>query len=167
MTDDELAHRYEALRRAATAVIESTAASAEPVFPTHQQKLDALAEALEGRGPQDAVAREIVDPDKHLLSLRDYTTGVPGGAPYSFADEARSIRKSMADDDAAEHPRGYDPHDYVPTLTELRAMTVGTLLLELAARLVATGDEGGRELAAVATDLADEVMAPTFAGAQR
>src|ERR1043165_5024 len=99
MTDDELVRRYEALHRAATAVIESTAADPEPVFPTHQQKLDALAEALNGRGPRVAPARAVVDPNKHLWSVGNSTTGVPGGAPSSFADEARSIRRSMADDD--------------------------------------------------------------------
>jgi hypothetical protein len=167
MTDDELVRRYEELRRAATAVIEATAADAAPVSPAHRQKLDALEQALNGSGPQNATTREVLDPDVHLLSMRDYESGVPGGAPYSFADEAQSIRRSIAKDDVAEHPAGYWPHEYVPTLTELQAMIVATLLQELAARLEATGDPGGQDLAAVTRGLSDEVLAPTFAGAQR
>ncbi|RZS40714.1 hypothetical protein EV193_10325 [Herbihabitans rhizosphaerae] len=167
MTGDELTHRYEALRRAATAVIESTAADPAPVFPAHQQKLDALAQALTGPESQDVATREIIDPDLHLLSMLDYERGVPGGAPFSLAHDASEIRESMAKDDVAEHPRGYYPDEWNPTLTELRAMIVATLLQELAARLTATGDPGGHELAAVARELADEVLAPTFAGAQR
>ncbi|PWW60308.1 hypothetical protein DFQ13_107104 [Actinokineospora spheciospongiae] len=54
-----------------------------------------------------------------------------------------------------------------PTLTEVQAMVVGTLLRELVARLVATGDSGGRELAVVVGEVADEVLASTFVGAQR
>jgi hypothetical protein len=129
--------------------------------------LDALEQALGGHGSRDAVAREILDPDRHLLSMRDYQGGVPGGAPYSFLAEARSIRRSMTADDVAEHPAGEWPDAWNPTLTELQAMIVATLLQELAARLAATGDPGGQELAAVARDLAGEVLAPTFAGAQR
>lgn len=167
MTDGGLERRYEALRRAVAAVLEATAADATPVSPAHQDKVDALERALRGHGSRNAVTREILDPDRHLLSLRDFQRGVPGGAPYPFADEARSIRRSMAADDAAEHPVGDWPNDWDPTLTELQAMIVATLLQELAARLAATGDPGGEELAAVTLELAAEVLAPTFAGAQR
>jgi hypothetical protein len=168
MTDEGLVRRYEALRRAAAAVIEESAAdAAAPVTPAHRQKLDVLAQALSGRGPRDSATREILDPDAHLLSRRDYQGGVPGGAPFSLADEAESVRGSLAADDVADHPVGYAPDDYAPTLTELQAMTVGTLLQELAARLAATHDPGGQDLAAVALGLADEVLSPTFVGAQR
>lgn len=167
MTDDELVHRYEALRRAATAVIETTAADTAPVPTGHRQKLDVLGQALKGFGPQDAVPREVLDPDRHLLSMLDYERDVPGGAPYHLADQAQRIRSSVAKDDGAEQPVGYWPDEYVPTLTELQAMIVGTLLQELVARLTATGDAGGQDLAAVVQGLADEVLAPTFAGAQR
>lgn len=167
MTDGVLDRRYEALRRAVAAVLEATAADAAPVSPAHQEKLDALEQALRGHGSQNAVTREILDPDRHLLSMRDYQRGVPGGAPYSFTDEARSIRRSMAADDVAEHPVGDWPNDWDPTLTELQAMIVAMLLQELAARLAATGDPGGEDLAAVALELAGEVLAPTFVGAQR
>ena len=167
MTDRELQHRYEALRRAAAAALDATAADDAPVSVLHQRKLNALEQALHGDGPWDAVTREVVDPGRHLLSIRDYHSGVPGGIPYPFAENAQSIRRSMAADDAAEHPVGDWPNDWDPTLTELEAMIVATLLQELAARLTATGDPGGAELAAVARDLADEVLAPTFAGRQR
>lgn len=168
MTGDELVRRYEALRRAATAVVEASAA-ADPAsaLPAHWQKLGALEQALTDGGPRNAATREILDPDLHLLSMRDYERGVPGGAPFSLAARARSIRRSLAADDVAEHPVGDWPDEYVPTLTELRAMIVATLLRELAARLSATGDPGGQDLAAVALGLAGEVLAPTLAGEQR
>nr|WP_042193773.1 hypothetical protein [Kibdelosporangium sp. MJ126-NF4]CEL20905.1 hypothetical protein [Kibdelosporangium sp. MJ126-NF4]CTQ98290.1 hypothetical protein [Kibdelosporangium sp. MJ126-NF4] len=167
MTDGELVRRYEELRRAAAAVIERTEADATPVFPIHQQKLDALAEALNGTVRPDAATREILDPDRHLLSLRDYQVGVAGGAPFPFANRAQGIRENMAVDDATEERTGEWPDDFAPALTELKAMTVATLLQELAARVAATGDSGGQELAAVARELADELLAPTFVGAQR
>jgi hypothetical protein len=167
MTDGELERRYEALRRAAAAVLEVTAADAAPVSPAYQKKLDALEQTLHGHGPRNALSREILDPDRHYLSMRDYQGGVPGGIPFSLADRAQSIRRSMAKDDVADHRIGDWPNDWDPTLTELQAMIVATLLQELAVRLTATGDPGGEELAAVALELADEVLAPTFAGAQR
>jgi hypothetical protein len=167
MTDGEFERRYKVLRRAAAAVLESTAAAGTPVVPVHQRRLDALEQALNGPGSQDATTRGIVDPSRHLLNMLDYQSGVPGGAPFPLAERAQSIRRSIAMDDAAEDPRGYWPDDWNPTLTELQAMIVATLLQELAARLVATDDPGGRELATVVLELADEVLAPTFAGAQR
>lgn len=166
MTDGELERRYEALRRAVAAVLEVSAADATPVSPAHQKKLAALEEALRGHGSRDAVHPEILDPDRHYLTMRDYQRGVPGGAPFPFADRAQSIRRSLAKDDVADHRVGDWPNDWDPTLTELEAMIVATLLQELAARLSATGDPGGEELSAVALELADEVLAPTFAGAQ-
>lgn len=167
MTDGELERRYEVLRRAVVAVLEASVADAGPATVAHQRKLDALEQALSGHGPRNAVAREILDPDRHLLSMRDYQGGVPGGVPFAFADDAQEIRVSMAKDDAAKRPVGDWPDVWVPTLTELQAMIVATLLQELAVRLAATGDPGGQKLAAVALELADEVLAPTFAGAQR
>jgi hypothetical protein len=167
MTEEELVRRYEALRRAAAAVVEAAPDDAVPVTPAHRQKLDALEQAIEGPGAQGVTTREIVDPDLHLLGMRDFQRDVPGGAPFPLAERAQSIRRSMAADDVAEHPIGYEPDEFIPTLTELQAMIVATLLRELAARLTATNDEGGRDLAAVALELADEVLAPTFVGAQR
>jgi hypothetical protein len=167
MTDDDLARRYEALRRAAAAVIEEAAAGEAPVSQAHRQNLDALGQALAGRGSQSAVTREVLDPDRHLLSMRDYDRAVPGGALFSLAGYARMMREGLAADEIAEQPIGYEPEDDVPALTELQAMIVATLLRELAARLAAARDPGGRDLAAVALELADEVLAPTFAGAQR
>jgi hypothetical protein len=167
MTDGELERRYEALQRAAAAVLEVTAADAAPVSPAHQRKVDALEQALRGHGSRNAVTTEILDPDRDYLTMRDYQRGVPGGAPFPLADRAQSIRRSLAKDDVADHRVGDWPNDWDPTLTELEAMIVATLLQELAARLAATGDPGGAELAAVARELADEILAPTFAGAQR
>lgn len=110
--------------------------------------------------------RELQDQDVHMLSTRDYDQGLRDGAPSSFAVEARELRESMALDDVAEHPERDWPEEY-PTLTELKAMTIGTLLQELAARLEVTGDMGAMELAEIALALAEEIIAPTFAGAQR
>lgn len=166
MTDDDLTRRYEALRQAVAAVLEAAEADATPVRPPYQQDLDTLAQVLDGGKSQTATTREILDPSMHMLSLRDYESGVPRGAPYSFGAEAKSIRNSMALDDEAEHPALDWPQEY-PTLTEVQAMTVATLLQELAARLNAAGDSGGADLASVALLLADELVAPTFAGPQR
>ena len=161
MTGRGLEHRYEELRRAAAAALDATAADDAPVSVAHQRKLDALRQALDGHASPGAVAREALDPGRHLLSMRDYEGGVPGGVPFPFAVWARELRTSLAQP-AADRPDSWDP-----TLTELEAMVVATLLQELAARLTATGDPGGAELAAVARDLADEVLAPTFVGVQR
>jgi hypothetical protein len=166
MTDDELVRRYEALRLAVAAVLEEAAADETSVPPAHRQKLDFLEQALNApEARKNVVTREVFDPDLHLLSMRDYDRAVPGGAPFSLVRRAESIRRSIALDDAAEHPVGEWPHDYAPALTELQAMVVASLLQELAARLTATG-ESGQDLAAVALELADEVLAPTFVGAQ-
>lgn len=166
MTNDDLARQYEALRQAAAAVLDASAADTAPVYPPHQKKLDALARVLADQGPQADPVREIQDPGVHLLSTHDWDSGVTGGAPLTFGAEAESIRGSMALDDEADHPALDWPQEY-PTLTELQAMTVATLLQELAARLNATGDPGGADLASVALALADEILAPTFAGPQR
>lgn len=166
MTNDDLARRYEALRQAAAAVLEAETANRASVYPPHQKKLDALAQVLDGRERHLSPLREIQDPSAHLLSMHDWDRGVDGGAPLSFGAEAESIRRSMALDDEDEHPVLYWPEEY-PTLTELKAMAVATLLQELAARLNATGDPGGADLASVALILADEMLAPTFAGPQR
>jgi hypothetical protein len=167
MNDGELERRYEDLRRAAAAVLAATAADAAPVYPAHQDRVDALRLALDGSGPRNATSREVVDPDRHHLSIWDYQSEVPGGAPFPFADHERSIRRSLAREVVTE-PRDEDwPDNRKPTLTELQAMVVATLLQELAARLTATGDPGGADLAAVVLELADDVLAPTFAGAQR
>lgn len=167
MTETGLERRYEALRRAVAGVLRVTATGAVPVAPADQDKLEVLEQVLHGRGSPQVTEREILDPGRHLLSMRDYQGGVPGGVPFRFADWAGEIRDSTAEDDVVEHPVGDWPNDWDPTLTELQAMIVATLLQELAVRLIATGDPGGAELAAVAGDLADEVLAPTFAGAQR
>ena len=167
MTDGETAQRYEVLRQAAAAVLEATPADTTTLSRTYRLPVEALAQTLEGRGPQSATAREIQDPDAHFLTMRNYGGDVPHGVPFSLADRAQSIRRSLALDDATPEPRGYDPDVFEPTLTELQAMTVATLLRELAARLTATGDPGGADLATLTLQLADEVLAPTFVGAQR
>lgn len=166
MTDDELVRRYEVLRQAAGALLEATPTDPPP-SAAHRRSLDALAQALDGGALPTTAAREIQDPDTHLLAMRNFGGGVPGGLPVPLADEAESLRRSMALDDATPEPRGYEPDNFEPTLTELQAMTVGTLLHELAARLTATGDPGGADLAEVTLRLAAEVLAPTFVGAQR
>ncbi|GAA3036399.1 hypothetical protein [Actinokineospora globicatena] len=165
MSGDELADRYARLRRAAAALLEVTAVA--EVSVVHQRKLDGLAAALAESGAAGATTRELVDPSLHLLCSRNYQGGAPDGAPRPFAGEAQGIRESLALDDATEEPPGEWPDVWDPALTEVQAMVVGTLLRELAARLVATGDPGGRELAVVVGELADEVLAPTFVGAQR
>ena len=164
MTGDELVDRYARLRRAAAALLEVTAAV--EVSVVHRNKLDGLAAALAESGASGAAVREVVDPSLQLLSLRNRKND-RAGVPYSLAGRAQDIRERFAFDDVTEEPRGEWPDVWDPTLTEVQAMVVGTLLRELAARLVATGDSGGRELAVVVGEVADEVLAPTFVGAQR
>lgn len=167
MTDEGLVRRYEVLRQATAAVLEATPADTTSLSRAYRRSLDALAQTLSGEGPQVPNAREIQDPAAHYLTMRDYDGDVPHGAPFSLGDRAQSIRRSMALNDATPEPRGYAPDDFDPTLTELQALTVATMLHELAARLTATGDPGGADLAAVTLQLADEVLAPTFVGKQR
>jgi hypothetical protein len=166
MTERDLLRRYEALRHASSAVLDATADDEAPVSPAHQHKLDILQQALDGHGSPGAATREALDPGRHLLTMRDYQGGVDGGVPFPFAVWARELRTSL-DGSPAEEPAGEWPDNWDPTLTELEAMVVATLLQELVARLTATGDPGGVELAAVARELADEVLAPTFVGRQR
>jgi hypothetical protein len=169
MTDDGLARLHEALRQAVAAVIDAAAADEAALPPAYRSKLSVLENTLNGTASESPVGggSAIQDPDVHMLSMRDYQRGVPGGAPLSLGDRARGIRASLAGDDAAEPPQEEWPFDHVPVLTELQAMVVATLLQELAARLTAGSDEGGAELARIALELADEVLAPTFVGAQR
>lgn len=165
MTQDDLARRYETLRQAAMAVLEAAAADPVRPFIAHQKNLDALAQVLEGGGPQAAVVRELQNPDIHMFSQRDYDQGVPHGAPKGFADRVASMRRSLAGNNPNYRPARDWPSEYV-TLTELKAIIVGSLLQELAARLVATGDPDAADYAQVALEMAEELMAPTYVGLQ-
>lgn len=165
MTADDLVRRYETLRQAAVAVLE--AAAADPVRPyiAHQKNLDALAQVLEGGGPQATVVRELQDPDVHMLGQRDYDQGLRNGASQGFADCVAGMRRSLAGDNPNYRPARIWPSEYV-RLTELKAIVVGSLLQELAARLVATGDPDAAEFAQVALEVAEELTAPTYVGLQ-
>ena len=92
MTERDPRRGYDALRRAAAAVLDATSADEAPVSPAHQHKLDVLRQALDGHGSPDAVTREALDPARHLLSMRDYQGGVDGGVPFPFAVWARELK---------------------------------------------------------------------------
>ncbi|WP_280420620.1 hypothetical protein [Nocardia carnea] len=98
----------------------------------------------------------IADPARHLVSLYRYEG--TGRIPISFDEEAADIRRELA----ADRPVRGESQPVV--ITELRAMIIGSLLRELAARLGA--GPAGRNLAAIAGELADELIDQTVAGRQ-
>lgn len=165
LSQDDLPRRYEALRQAALAVLETSAANPLPDVPVHQQCLEALVLAIEGAGLDNGTSYYLQNPDAHLMSRRGSGAVVRFGAPLTFRNRVESIRRTMALDAEAEHPVRYWPEEY-PRVTELKAIVIGSLLQELAARLVATGDPDAAELADIAAGLAEELMAPTYVGLQ-
>ena len=92
--------------------------------------------------------------------------------PIGLDDEAEDLRRQLAADrtvDTVGSDSGNTESDNV-VVTELRGMIIGSLLRELAARLVpgvAFGPgHNGEALAAVANELAWELLDQTFVGRQ-
>lgn len=113
----------------------------------------------------DADTRHLnLDPARHFLSGLHYVG--KQAYPRMLELEAAGIRQELARDSGTV-VKSYDPDDHV-RLTHLRAMIIATLLRELASRLwpgMAFGSSRhGEELAAVAEDLAWELLDQTILG---
>jgi hypothetical protein len=171
MTDDDLAARYETLRAAAAEVLHSTLKHRPPLPYTaelhelHRLLLQAQSlSASTGTGrPADAP-----DPAPYSLAFTDYRED-GSAAPYELTRLAEEIRAELAGDRrCGEHVPDHPLRDV--TLTQLRALVIGSLLQELAARLApgpAVGvEETGRDLAEIAAELGTRLINQTFAGAQ-
>lgn len=178
MTDGDLAARYETLRAAAAEVLHSALSTRHPV--PYTAEMHALHRVLlESRSPAAAPGFPSApassgplagapDPARLSLAFTDYRDDGSSG-PYELARLAAEIRAELAGDRArGEHVPDHPLRDV--TLTQLRAMVIGSLLKELAARLApgpAVGvGEAGRDLAEIAADLGERLINQTSAGAQ-
>ncbi|WP_040792118.1 hypothetical protein [Nocardia paucivorans] len=165
MTDVDAAEQLRRLRGAALAVLDRAGEISE-----HSESLRAALTELHrlatGAAASDAgVLAAQADPGRHLVSLYRYEGTEK--RPIGLDEEAAEIRRELAGDRKPDpFPADTDPNLVV--LTELRAMIIGSLLRELAARLapgVAFGPgTDGQALAAVVTDLAQELLDQTFVG---
>ncbi|RZS40716.1 hypothetical protein EV193_10327 [Herbihabitans rhizosphaerae] len=164
MTDDDLAARYETLRAAAAEVLHSALNTRHPA--PYTAELHELHRVLLDSPSAPAGTP---DPARHSLAFTDYREDGSSG-PYELTRLTEEIRAELADDRArGEHVPDHPVRD-VP-LTQLRALVIGSLLHELAARLApgpAVGvAEAGRELAEIAADLGTRLINQTSAGAQQ
>lgn len=163
MSQDGLTGRYEALRTAAARVLEAAPRGEDQLATA----LEGLRDALRGEPPPDA-GRPDLDPFVHYLTELRYTQGEPAQA-ITLDRMAVELRRQL-DNDRRLDDRLPGAPDRNVTITELRAMVVGGLLEELAARLspgAAFGpDRNGEALAGVAAALAGELLDQTFVGRQ-
>lgn len=172
MTDDDLAARYEALLAAAVEVFDSARDPWSPApYTAEWHELHRV--LLESRSPSPPPASgrpaDAPDPARHSLAFTDHREDGSSG-PYELTRLAADIRADLAGDRAGgEHVPDHPPRDV--RLTQLRAMVIGTLLQELAARLApgpAVGtEEAGRDLAEIAAELGTRLIDMTSAGAQQ
>ncbi|QIS17793.1 hypothetical protein [Nocardia terpenica] len=125
-----------------------------------QGALSGLYEAV--RGPV-AEGDGGLDPARHYLSQQKYVG--KQAVPIALDQRAADVRERLREDRGLDE--GGDGTANV-LLTELQAMAVGGLLLELAERLRPGAAFGpsreGEELAAVVTELAHTVLDQTFVG---
>lgn len=172
MTDDDLAARYEALRTAAVEVFDS-ARHSQPPAPYTAQWHELHRVLLESRSPSAPIGSgrpaDAPDPARYSLAFTDYRDDGSSG-PYELTRLAADIRADLAGDRACgEHVPDHPLRDV--RLTQLRAMVIGSLLQELAARLApgpAVGTErAGSDLAEIAAELATRLINMTSAGAQQ
>lgn len=166
MTDDDLAARYETLRAAAAEVLHSALNRRNPA--PYTAELHELHRVLLAKDAP-AVPAGTPDPARHSLAFTDHREDGSSG-PYELAALAEEIRADLAGDRAlGEHVPEHPLRDV--RLTQLRAMVVGSLLQELAARLApgpAVGaGEDGRGLAETAAELGRRLVNQTSAGAQQ
>lgn len=165
--DFNMTERYERLRNAAVgvlAVLDDPAGNPQ----TLHSALTVLHEAVRGESadiPPTSDCQTAPDPALHMISGLAYTGRV--GRPIALDEEASSVRRQL-DNDRGVDDITYNGPERNVHLTELRAMLVGGLLHELAARLRPGADFGpsreGEELAAVATGLSWTVLDQTFVG---
>lgn len=169
MTESPLAERYEALRAAAAAVLDEADADGTPVPARYTLALRAMHDALlDGTMPDQSAAERFQDPARHLMTSRDYSAGTQG-APRTLAAQAADFRRWLAGETPVSDGRsGPGSVRNKAVFTELRAMTAGDLLLELAARLVPGPAFGsgtdGQDLAALAIELAGALLDNTVVG---
>ena len=167
MTDDDLTARYESLRAAAAEVVHRALITRDPAPYTPQ--LNALYRLLlEAQSPAAAAGSEPApsapDPARQSLAFRNHCDDGTS-APYGLAELAAEIRAELSEDRLpAEHVPGHPSRNV--RMSQLRAMVIGSLLRELAARLVpgpAVGmSEEGRGLAAIAIENSKRLLNQTI-----
>lgn len=162
MVEQDLNLRYAQLRAAAIAVFD-VGAELLDCPESLRRRLVALHRVIQGDA-SPAGSTPTVDPSRHMVSLLKYEDREK--FPIPLEQEAAEIRRQL-DGDQPSDERRPDP-DGTVVLTELRGMIIGSLLRELAARLLpgaAFGPGGeGTALSEVATDLSWEVLNQTFVG---
>lgn len=177
MTEDDLAARYETLRAAASEVLHSALNRRNPA--PYTPELAALHNVLletrppSGHSPSgttgSARSDERPDPARYSLAFTDYQDDGSSGL-YELPKLAAEIRADLAGDRAVgEHVPNHPLRDV--TLTQLRALAIGTLLKELSERLApgpaAGTEESGRDLADIAAEFSKRLINQTSAGAQQ
>jgi hypothetical protein len=166
MMDQDLRRRHEALRAAAADALNSALSRRHPIPVTYTAELHALHLALLESGSDKPTT--VPDPGRYSLVFTDYRDDGSSG-PYDLASLAAELRADLdADRAVGEHLPDQLPRDV--TLTPLRAMVIGSLLKELAARLapgpaIGAGDSG-RALAEIAANLGERLIDQTPAGRQ-
>lgn len=166
MSEDGFTRQYALLRAAAVQVLD--AATGEP--GQLAAALQGLRDALRGDPAPDASAgdRPVLDPFEHYLTELRYEEAEPARA-ITLERMAVELRRQLDNDRAVDERLPGEPERNV-TVTELRAMVVGGLLEELAARLSPGAAFGpgrnGEALAGVAAALSKELLDQTFVGMQ-
>ncbi|WP_216588453.1 hypothetical protein [Streptomyces brasiliscabiei] len=165
MHDDVVRAEYAQLRGAAIEVLDAMPDRADS-SPQFEDALKSLRAVLAGETPsRSGPEHRPLDPFRHALVARRYTG--QRAEPISLPERAVELRRRLEGDRGLEDRPPGEPSRNV-AITELRAMIVAGLLEELAARLspgAAFGPgRGGEELARLAKELADELLAGTFVG---
>lgn len=163
--DDVVRAEYARLRGAAIEVLDAIPDRADS-SPRFEDALESLRAVLAGGTPPRSVpAHGSPDPFEHALVARRYEGR--RAEPISLPERAVELRRRLEADRGLEDRLPGEPSRNV-AVTELRAMIVAGLLEELAARLSPGAAFGpgrsGEELARLAKDLADELLAGTFVG---
>lgn len=165
MTGVDAVAQFRQLQAAALAVLDRADKIPEHPEP-FRTALDELRRCAAGAPSADADTSS-ADPSSHLMSLYRYEGTEK--RPIGLDEEAGQIRRELAGDRTPASSAPAAEQDFV-VLTELRAMIIGSLLQELAARLTpgaAFGPgTGGQNLAAVVSELAQELLDQTFVGHQ-
>jgi hypothetical protein len=166
MSEDGLTGRHESLRAAAVEVLEAAPRGEAELAAA----LERLRDALRGEAPASPPepGRPVLDPFEHYLTRLRYERDQPPAA-ITLERMAVELRHRLDNDRSLDDRLPGDPDRNV-TVTELRAMVVGALLKELAARLSPGPAFGpgrsGQPLAGVAEALAKELLDQTFVGMQ-
>ncbi|GAA5107937.1 hypothetical protein [Nocardia iowensis] len=167
MADGDRTAQYELLRETAIRVLDAIGNAQEEPEALRNALVD-LHLTVAGDAPITTSAElphPTLDPERHLRSRFNYVDST--AHPVPLVEEAAEIRRELAEDRGRDDHSPGDPERNVH-FTGLEAMIIGGMLQELAARLQ-PGDafgpsNNGAELAAVATDLAWELLDQTFVG---